>query len=91
VLQSGYGFRSAEIAGAFRRVAGLSNVFVENPEQLAEALDLVGRGLDFADALHLVAGPHAERFCTFDRALIRTATAEGLAVAEPDPIPERET
>ena len=90
VLRSVYGFPRAEIAAALRRVAGLSNAVVEDPEQLARALDLVGRGLDFADALHLVASPEAERFYTFDGALIRRATARGLAVAEPESDPERQ-
>lgn len=59
VLQNVYGFRRAEVATALRRVAGLSNVVVECPEQVAEALNMVGRGLDFADALHLAASPRA--------------------------------
>jgi predicted nucleic-acid-binding protein len=84
VLQSIYGFPRVDVAVAVRRVAGLPNAVVENAKQLARALDLVGLGLDFADALHLAAGPEAEPFYTFDGALIRRATAQGLVVAAPE-------
>lgn len=83
VLQSVYGFPPAEVTTALRRVAGLSNAMVENPEQLARALDLVSHGLDIADALHLAASPEAECFYTFDGTLIRRAAVQGLAVASP--------
>ena len=39
---------------------GLPGVSVERPSLLAEALDLVDRGLDFADALHLGAATHCD-------------------------------
>ena len=49
---------------------------VRSTTRVAVALDLTRQGLDFADALHLASCGAAERFLSFDRALIR-----GLAVA----------
>jgi predicted nucleic acid-binding protein len=38
-----------------------------------EALECRRHGLDFADALQVASSRMAERFCTFDRALVRRA------------------
>jgi predicted nucleic-acid-binding protein len=82
VLNSVYRFPREEIAAALRRVSGLSNVVVEDPEELSQALDFVDRGLDFADALHLAANPEAGRFYTFDKELIRRASTQRFASAD---------
>jgi predicted nucleic-acid-binding protein len=88
VLQSGYGFGREQVADALRRLAGLANVVIEDPGQLAFALALTGRGIDIADALHLAACPEAEGFHTFDRRLPRQAEGTGIAVREPgEPAP----
>ena len=42
-------------------------------------LDLVGRGMDFADALHLMRSGHCEGFATFDRRLAKAARDAGHA------------
>ena len=44
VLRSVYGFAGKEVAAALRAFAGLSDVSVENPVLLAEALDRVDKG-----------------------------------------------
>jgi len=77
VLRSGYGFTSARIGAALRRLAGLVGVTVEEPTVLARALDWHEAGMDFADALHLAKTEGCEAFLTFDRRLARTA--EGLS------------
>jgi len=73
VLRSAYGFLPGQIARALRGLAGLPGVTVEAPLRLAQALDWMTEGMDFADALHLVAGEGCEAFLSFDRQLIRSA------------------
>jgi predicted nucleic-acid-binding protein len=78
VLRAGYGFKPAQIAGAFRRLAGLPNISVEEPAQIAVALDWMEGGMDFADALHLARSGHCEKFLTFDRKFARKAGKLGI-------------
>jgi predicted nucleic acid-binding protein len=73
VLRSAYGFRAPEVIRALRAFAGLPTVSVEEPDLVAAALDLVARGLDFADALHLSRSSHCEGFVTFDRKPVEAA------------------
>jgi predicted nucleic-acid-binding protein len=84
VLQSAYGFPRHDVAGALRRLAGLPNVVLEDAEQVAFALDLVSRDVDFADALHVAACREAGAFYTFDRRLIRQGDVVGITVTEPE-------
>ncbi|MDP2827236.1 MAG: type II toxin-antitoxin system VapC family toxin [Sulfuricellaceae bacterium] len=66
VLRYAYKLDSGVIARTLRAVAGLPNVMLENPVELALALGWFERGLDFADALHLASSQRAGRFATFD-------------------------
>jgi len=54
------------------RVA-LPQVRVEDGPAVAEALDLLSAGMDFADALHVASGRETARFATFDRRLKKRA------------------
>ena len=83
VLRSTYGFAGEQVAAALRAFSGLPGVSVENPVLLAEALARTEKGMDFADALHLGAAGHRERFLTFDRRFIETAKHLSLRVSEP--------
>lgn len=80
VLRSAYGFAADAISKALRRLAGLPQVTLENPLLAARALDLMDSGMDFADALHLSASDGCESFSTFDRRLVKVATAHKLPV-----------
>jgi len=82
VLRSTYGFSPSAICRSFRAFAGLSGVTVENPDLLAEALDHVEAGMDFADALHLGACAQCDAFLTFDRKFARIAQTHGKHVVE---------
>ncbi|QUT06251.1 type II toxin-antitoxin system VapC family toxin [Sphingobium phenoxybenzoativorans] len=73
VLRAGYGFEPAEIARAFRGLAGLPNVTLEEPPQVAAAIEWMEGGMDFADALHLARSGHCEKFLTFDRKFAKRA------------------
>ena len=83
VLRSVYGFGGTDVAAALRAFAGLTQVSVESPVLLAEALDRVDRGMDFADALHLGAAAGCEALLTFDRRFIESARDASIEVAEP--------
>lgn len=73
VLRYAYKLDSGTIVRALRAVAGLPNVTLENPVELALALDWFERGLGFADALHLAGSQRAGRFATFDTKFARRA------------------
>lgn len=84
VLRAGYGFAPKRIAGALRGLAGLQQVRVEEPAMLAQALDWMEGGMDFADALHLARSGHCSVFLTFDRRLKkRAAGLEAVPVMVP--------
>lgn len=80
VMRSGYAFAPAQIAAGLRRLGGLPSVNVEDPGEVAQALDWLEQGMDFADALHL-ARAHLARatrcdaFVTFDRKFAKRAKA----------------
>ncbi len=83
VLRSVYGFSGNDVASALRAFAGLPAIEVESPALLAEALDRMERGMDFADALHLGAAAGCEAMLSFDRDFIETARDESVIVMEP--------
>lgn len=74
VLRSAYEFEPARIASSLRGLAGLSGVTVEEPALLAQALDWMAEGMDFADALHLAKAQGCDVFLSFDRKLAKVAT-----------------
>jgi predicted nucleic acid-binding protein len=71
VLESVYGLGAADAAAALRRLLGLANVRVEDAGTVAAALDAASKGLELADALHLLRAPAGTDFATFDRSLAR--------------------
>lgn len=84
VLRSVYGYRDAEIAMALAAFAGLSRVTLEDPDALAQAIDWVGEGVEFADALHLAKARDQDGFVTFDKPLVKAAARIGaLKVRQP--------
>ena len=77
VLRSGYSFAPAEIAAGLRRLGGLPGVNVEDPGEVAQALDWLEQGMDFTDALHLARATRCDAFVTFDRKFAKRAKALG--------------
>ena len=45
---------------------GLANVKVEEARHVAQALNLLGQGMHFADALHWAGAGHCDALYTFD-------------------------
>lgn len=66
VLRAFYGFDTGAFSRVGQHLLGTSNVTVEAWSRVLDALDLHIRGLDFADALHLVASEHCEKMYSFD-------------------------
>ncbi len=83
VLKKGYLFTSVEICGAFEKLLGLRNVHVEDRVSVMNALELVGRGVEIADAIRLCGMPEGARFATFDRQLVKCAVDAGVEAFDP--------
>lgn len=77
VLRSTYEYRPADVARALRAFGGLPTVTIEDGVAIATALNLAEKGMDFADALHLIRAAHCDGFASFDRRFVRAATAAG--------------
>lgn len=71
VLESVYELSADETVKALRGLLGLPNVRVEDSGTVAAALDAARKGLEPADALHLMRAPEGAEFVTFDRALAK--------------------
>ncbi len=66
VLRAFYRFDAAAIIRVMEHLLGLANVNVEETGRVATALNLLGQGMDFADALHLAGSGHCAALYTFD-------------------------
>ena len=77
VLRSRYRLSPGEVHLALSELLGLPGMAIEDPRNVAYALELFGHGLEFADALHLASRPDGASFITFDEALVRRAKKAG--------------
>jgi Predicted nucleic-acid-binding protein, contains PIN domain len=75
VLRYSYELSPAVVLDALKRIAGLPRVEVEDDRSVAAALAWAEEGMDFADALHLASGRHADAFASFDARLVNKARA----------------
>jgi predicted nucleic-acid-binding protein len=66
VLRAFYRFDVTRVIQVVEHLLGLANVNVEESGRVVAALDLRGRGMDFAGALHLAGSGHRKALCTFD-------------------------
>jgi predicted nucleic-acid-binding protein len=75
VLRNSYSLRRGGIADALDGLCGLASIVLDQPELVQQAIEAYRKGLDFADALHVLGADAAqvERFLTFDAALIKRA------------------
>jgi predicted nucleic-acid-binding protein len=82
VLRAFYGFEVEDFVRVVKHLLGLPNVSVEQWSHIADALAWHTDGLDFADALHLLASSHCTEFMSFDdRRFARRAKRLGVAPA----------
>jgi predicted nucleic-acid-binding protein len=89
VLQSIYNFGGDTVWNALTMLLGLPNVQVEDEVAVAEALSLFGKGVEFADALHLKSKPHGAKFMSFDGAFVRRARRAGITEVQSPAVPVR--
>ena len=83
VLCSVYGYSGAQAGSAITAFAGLPHVRLEDTA-VAQALDWMAAGLDFADALHLAKAQHCQGFISFDQKFAKAAnTVTALKVRLP--------
>lgn len=66
VLRAFYGFVADDFVRVVRHLLGLPNVSVQEWSQVADALAWHADGLDFAEALHLLASSHCTEFLILD-------------------------
>ena len=79
VLRAFYGFAAKDFVRVVNHLLGLPNVTVEEWPRIADALAWHTEGLDFADALHLLASRHCTEFMSFDdRRFARRAKRMGV-------------
>lgn len=73
VLRDAYAMAPVAIVTAFRRLAGLSGIHLEDMDRVYLALEWTEQGMDFADALHLARSDDCTEFLSFDRRLAKVA------------------
>ena len=79
VLRAFYDFAVEDFVRVVKHLLGLPNVSVEEWQRIADALTWHTEGLDFADALHLLASSHCTEFMSFDdRRFARRAKRLGV-------------
>ena len=84
VLRRLYRFGPVRIAEAFAAVVALPDLVCEDAGAVADAIQWMRGGMDFAAALHLASARSAARFATFDDKLARRAAKiADVAVVRP--------
>jgi predicted nucleic-acid-binding protein len=73
VLRYAYHFEQKKITNAFQALFGLSNIQLQDPLVIADAMEWHQNGMDFADAIHLAQSKESEAFVTFDKKFIKSA------------------
>lgn len=86
VLRGFYELAAKDVSRVLRALASIPHVTLEDRDSVLLALDAFDKGLDFADALHVVRASRASSFVTFDRRLVKRAQSLGLPVPV-EPLP----
>lgn len=73
VLRDVYGYSTQQIGAAFRVLLGLPTITVENANLVAQSVEWLDAGLEFADAFHLARSDDCQDLVTFDRKFARRA------------------
>jgi predicted nucleic-acid-binding protein len=81
VMRGFYRLARADIMQVLSALMSIGHITIENREAVAAALSLFERGMDLADALHMVRSDRAAAFVTFDRRLAKRAKALGCSPA----------
>ncbi len=81
VMRGFYELPTRDISRVLRAMASIEHITLEDRDAVLVAVDAFDKGLDFADALHLVRSSRASGFATFDQRL--ATRAKGLALTPP--------
>jgi predicted nucleic-acid-binding protein len=81
VLTSVYQIKRPQMLEVLRNLVALDSLLLEDEQAVASAVEYYGQGLEFADAMHLVAARDYDRFLTFDDKLAKRANKLGLVPA----------
>jgi predicted nucleic-acid-binding protein len=81
VLRGAYQLPRESIIRAFRGLIAIRHLHLEQEEQVLQALEAYGQGLDFADALHLLRSEGCAALVSFDRAFAAKAGELALTPA----------
>ncbi len=73
VLRHAYEIGRSNIIIGFKKLLGLPNVSVEDPDSIYQAISWYENKFDFADALHLASSRRCLSFATFDSSFIKKA------------------
>jgi predicted nucleic-acid-binding protein len=73
VLRYAYEIDRSNIISGFKKLLGLPNVNVEEPDSIHQAISWYENKVDFADALHLASCRRCASFATFDSQFIKKA------------------
>lgn len=78
ILRGFYELPAKDVSRVTRALASIPHVTLEDRDTVLAAVDAFEKGLDFADALHLVRSSRASGFATFDKRLAKRAKALAL-------------
>lgn len=78
VLIGPYDCDAQQVRRVITHLAALPNVTLEQADEFARAADWHVKGLDFADALHLVRSAQCSELVTFDRQFAKRSKKLGL-------------
>jgi predicted nucleic-acid-binding protein len=81
VLRGAYQLPREAIIRALLGLTAIRQLHLEQEEQVLQALEAYGQGLDFADALHLLRSEGCAALVSFDRAFVRKACELSLTPA----------
>ena len=81
VLRGAYQLPREAIIRAFLGLIGIRHLQLEQEQQVLQALEAYGQGLDFADALHLLRSEGCAALVSFDRAFAAKAGELALTPA----------
>ena len=78
VMRGFYELPRKDVLRVLRALASIEHITLEDRDAVLAALEAYDKGLDFADALHVMRSSRAATFATFDRQLVKRAKALGL-------------
>ena len=78
VLRSAYRISRQGIGSAVKILLNLGNIELESEHEIGQALNWYQKGMDLADAIHLVSAGTERQFATFDNGLHRRARRLGI-------------